>query len=415
MIKRNLLTLVLTAIFSIVIAFLIYKKIVYPTIIPVEKDGLTYIFADWAAIISANICEQKGINVYLENPCDIKNRKHVYGEILLHLPLMESKIFYQFYQFYIPIILNVIFLFIIISFFNQTKTYKNYSLALFIISLPVILVIERANLDIFILILMYLISKYKNLFLNHFIIIFSTLVKFYPICFGAIFLFQRNIKKIFLNLLILILFLILFIIHQYENLTAILNNSLQFSGTGVYQFSIMGLIESIPNIQVIINNYNINWLIYFFIIFLLISPLIFFGKKIFQDSEKETYLLNIFDLNNFENRLYICSTFVIIFCYFAVQNYNYREIFLLGLVPWILKNESVNKNFLDIFFYIILFKFLISTILTYLIMSKVNVNFNYFTNLTKHIIDFYVVSILSIILFLNLKNLFKKHFLLKKN
>ena len=106
---------------------------------------------------------------------------------------------------------------------------------------------------------------------------------------------------------------------------------------------------------------------------------------------------------------------MIIFCYFAVQNYNYREIFLLGLVPWILKNESVNKNFLDIFFYIILFKFLISTILTYLIMSKVNVNFNYFTNLTKHILDFYVVSILFIILFLNLKNLFKKLFLLKKN
>ena len=74
MIKKNLLTLSLTAIFSIIIVFFIYKKIVYPTIIPVEKDGLTYIFADWGAIVSANFCEQKGLNVYLENPCDIKNR-----------------------------------------------------------------------------------------------------------------------------------------------------------------------------------------------------------------------------------------------------------------------------------------------------------------------------------------------------
>ena len=74
MIKRNLIIITLTVIFSIIIAFLIYKKFIYPTVIPVEMNGLVYIFADWAAIVSANVCEQKGVNVYLENPCDIKNR-----------------------------------------------------------------------------------------------------------------------------------------------------------------------------------------------------------------------------------------------------------------------------------------------------------------------------------------------------
>ena len=37
-------------------------------------DGLTYIFADWAAIVSANICADKGINVYIENPFPKKIR-----------------------------------------------------------------------------------------------------------------------------------------------------------------------------------------------------------------------------------------------------------------------------------------------------------------------------------------------------
>ena len=197
MIKRNLITLSLTVIFSLIIAFLIYKKFVYPTVIPVEMNGLTYIFADWGAILSANICEQKGINVYSENPCDIKNRKHVYGEILLHLPFAE---FNKFYQFYFPLILNIIFLFIVVSFFNQSNSFKNYFLVFFIISLPVILAIERANSDILIFLMMYLISKYKNLFLSHILIIFSTLCKFYPICFGVIFLFQKIVKKIFLNI-----------------------------------------------------------------------------------------------------------------------------------------------------------------------------------------------------------------------
>ena len=410
MIKRNLITLSLTVIFSLIIAFLIYKKFVYPTVIPVEMNGLTYIFADWGAILSANICEQKGINVYLENPCDIYNRKHVYGEILLHIPFAE---FNKFYQFYFPLILNIIFLFIIVSFFNQTNSFKNYFLVFFIISLPVILAIERANSDILIFLMMYLISKYKNLFLSHILIIFSTLCKFYPICFGVIFLFQKIVKKIFLNISITAFFFILFLIHQYENLIQIFNNSAQFSGSGVYQFSLKGLIKAIPNIQVIINDYNINWLIYLFIGILLILPLSFFGKRIIQSQENEKFLLNIFDFNIFENRLYIVSTLVIIFCYFLVQNFNYREIFLIGLIPFILKNENINNKFLNNLYYLIVIKFLFSTILIYLTMNKVYVDLNYFMNLAKHILDFYVVSILSIILILNLKNLFKKYFLLE--
>ena len=412
MIKKYLTTFVLTAIFSVIIAFLIYKKFVYPTVIPVEKNGLTYIFADWGAILSANICEQKGINVYLENPCDIKNRKHVYGEILLHLPFAE---FNKFYQIYFPLILNIIFLFIIVSFFNQTNSFKNYFLVFFIISLPVILVIERANLDILIFLMMYLISKYKNLYLSHILIIFSTLCKFYPICFGVVLLFQRTFKRIFNNICITVFFLILFLINQHENLIQIFNISAQFSGSGVYQFSFQGLVQAIPNIQILINDYNINWLIYLFISTIIVLPLIFFGKIIFQSQENEKFLFNIFDFNIFENRLYVISTLTIIFCYFLVQNFNYREIFLIGLVPYILKNESADKKgLLNNLYYIIVIKFLFSTILVYLTMNKVNVDLNYFMNLAKHILDFYVISILSIILFLNLKNLFKKHFLLEK-
>ena len=148
--------------------------------------------------------------------------------------------------------------------------------------------------------------------------------------------------------------------------------------------------------------------------FFLILPLIFFGKRILQSQENEKFLFHIFDHNIFENRLFIISTSVIIFCYFLVQNFNYREIFLIGLVPYILKNESVYNRILNNLFYLIVIKFLMSTILVYLIMNKVNVDLNYFMNLIKHILDFYVVSTLFIILFLNFKNLFKKHFLSEK-
>ena len=314
MIKRNLITLSLTVIFSLIIAFLIYKKFVYPTVIPIEMNGLTYIFADWGAIVSANVCEQKGVNVYLENPCDMYNRKHVYGEILLHVPFVELN---KFNQFYFPLILNILFVLIIVSFFTQTHSLKSYFLVFFLISLPVILAIERANSDILIFLMMYLISKYKNLFLSHILIIFSTLCKFYPICFSVVLLFQRIIKNIFINISIVAFFLIIFLVHQHENLIQIFNNSAQFSGSGVYQFSLKGLIKAIPNIQLIINDYNISWIIYLFIAILIILPLIFFTKKTLQTQEKDKFLFNIFDLNFFENRLYVVSTLIIIFCYFG--------------------------------------------------------------------------------------------------
>ncbi len=410
--KKNLITLVLTFSFSIIIFFLIYKRLVYPTVIPMIKNGLVYVFADWAAIINANICENKGFNVYNQNPCDLWGRKHVYGEILLHLPLVEQ--LNKFYQFYFPIIINIIFVFLVVSLFNYRKSLKNYFLVIFIFSLPVLLAIERANSDILIFLILYLVSKYRNLFSSHFLIIISTLAKFYPICLGVIFLFQKNIKTIFINIATSILFLVLFLIFQYENLINIFNNSAQFSGSGVYQFSLNGLISVIPEIQLNLFNYNFNWLAYILIITLIVSPIILLRKVLKPSDENKNFLFEIINTNEFENRLYIVSSLVIIFCYFTVSNFVYREIFFLGLIPWLLRNEDNKKNFLDLFFYFICFKFLISTILIYLIMSKFYIDFNYFMNLIKHIVDFYIVSILLIILFFNIRNFFNKHFFSKK-
>ena len=141
--------------------------------------------------------------------------------------------------------MNILFLFTIVSFFTQISSFKTYFLVFFVISLPVILVIERANSDILIFLMMYLISKHKNMFLNHVLIIFSTLSKFYPICFGVVLLFHRILKKIFINISIVALFLIIFLVHQHENLIQIFNNSAQFSGSGVYQFALKGLITAI--------------------------------------------------------------------------------------------------------------------------------------------------------------------------
>ena len=113
--KYLFLNVFITIVFSLIIFYLIIKGKIYPTIIPMINNVLVYFFADWTAILHANFCYDKGLDVFLENPCDMWDRKHVYGEILLKLPFIKE--LGKFYYLFIPIIFNILFIYIIVSFF----------------------------------------------------------------------------------------------------------------------------------------------------------------------------------------------------------------------------------------------------------------------------------------------------------
>ena len=220
------------------------------------KNSLIYLFADWTVIINASNCAQNGIDVYVENPCDPWGRKHVYGNVLLFFPFFEN--LNKFYLFYFPIMMNILFIFVTVSFFTQSKDIKNYLLVFFILSAPFLLAIERANLDILIFLIMFFISKYKIFLLNYFLIIFATLAKFYPILFGVLFLFKKNFKKILIDIFLLSTFLFIFLFFQNENILKIFNNQSQFSGSGIYQFSIKGLFNIIENLTIGVGQINLK-------------------------------------------------------------------------------------------------------------------------------------------------------------
>ena len=157
------------------------------------KNGIVNVFADWTVILNANICQEKGYDTYINNPCDPWNGKHVYGQILLYIPFISN--IPNFYFIYFPIILNLIFLYTIIDFFKFENKIGYVCLIFIVLSAPVILAIERANIDIMIFLLLILISKNKNILINYLILILTTISKFYPICMVIIFLFKKKNKK----------------------------------------------------------------------------------------------------------------------------------------------------------------------------------------------------------------------------
>ena len=208
--KKNISATLSFVILTLIIYFLFTKQIVYPTILPMTVNGIVNLFSDWSVTINANICLEKGYDVYINNPCDPWNRKHIYGDILLYIPYIKQ--FSNFYFIYLPLILNLAFLYSIIRFFNFEDKIEYFYLFFIVLSTPVILVIERANMDIAIFLLLILISKNKNNLINHIVLVLTTLLKFYPISMAIIFLFKNNFKTMIINALIflIIVFLIFF-------------------------------------------------------------------------------------------------------------------------------------------------------------------------------------------------------------
>lgn len=395
------ISIVLGTVFTIIIALLIYKQIIYPTIIPMVNNGVLSLFVDWTVILNANVCLEKGFDVFLENPCDQWKRKHVYGDILLYIPYIKT--FPKFYFLYLPIIFGFLFLTVISNFLIvlNDKKYLVSSL-FFIFSVPTILVIERSNIDLLIFLILFLVSKNYSLILNYLLIILSTITKFYPIVFTAIFFFN---KKIILKILTLISisFLILFL--QKESLIKIFENQVQFSAFGLYSFSLISLLKIFSVFKISYGNYDYTWLKYLYMLIFVIFPIFFLNFKNYSNIKSFASKMTFDNTSTFEQRFFILSSIVILFCYFVFENFVYREIFFLGLIPYLLNNKSINDNFFSKFLYFFLvIKFLLTTIFIVVFRNNFAEILNPFLILFKHTIDVCLISlILNIIIFTTLQ------------
>jgi len=412
--KKNILTSLLFLFFTLIIYFLITKQVIYPTILPMTVNGVLNLFSDWSVTINANICLEKGYDVYLDNPCDPWNRKHIYGHILLYIPYVKD--FQNFYFIYLPLILNLAFLYSIIRFFNFENKIEYFCLFCITLSTPVILAIERANMDVAIFLLLILIAKNKNNLINHIVLVLTTLLKFYPISMAIIFLFKNNFKTMIINALIFLIIVFLIFFFQWESLTKILNNSSQFSGSkifmGIYTFSFKGAFDFFYNFEIIINNKNYNFIKYLFLSLTIFLPLIITYYKNFRKVFNNDSISNLFLKNDSNNRMYILSTILILFCYFSFTNFIYREIFLIGLIPWLLQNRKLAENkFINFYFYILTFKFLISTLCTFLVVNKIFPVLNPIIIFSKHSLDIYLISIIFLVFLSAITSVYKKYFI----
>jgi len=386
----------------ITILYFLFPRIIYGYFIfPIGKNNQIYLFGDWSVIISAIHCKFLDYNVFINNPCDVIGRKHVYGSILLFIPYFEK--YSEFYFLYFPIVVNFIFIFVIISHFTL-KNLKEYILVLFFIFNPAtILLMERLNFDIFIFLSIIFLCYFRKNLLNLLVILFLTLSKFYPL--SLLPLFFINDKNIFKNLIYTFIFLILlfFFLHlDKANLVEILNNTKQFSANYFWSFNFFAL----SKIPILLNIFSKTFLIIFSsllsIIFFLIGFFIY--KNILVKKE-----LNLNNVNSYNKTLFLISSGVLISNYFFFNSWIYREVFLFGIIPFLIEISAREKFFNNLINFIIL-RFVYFSISSYFALFKRND----FLLVFHQIFDIFLISFFLGIIFHYYLNLILSFINLKK-
>lgn len=365
-------TLSIVVIFTLAVLYFIFPKILYNFFVPsIIKDNKLYLFGDWSVIIAAVKCRLEKFDVFYNNPCDILNRKHVYGSILLFIPYFEK--LNNFYLFYFPIFINLVFLILIASHFNF-KYLKQIILYLLLIFNPsTLLLMERLNIDILIFLIMILLVYLRKDILNLLFIFILSIAKFYPI--SLLIMFFLNDKKLKVNILFSIILLTLTFYSLYldlPNLLKIIKNVSQFSAAHVFSFSFL----SLTKIPFLLNFFTKEFLI--ILSFLVFLPLFLFGYFL---SKKNLIQDKIFLIWDYKRSLFLVSGSVLISCYFIFNNVYYREIFLFGLIPLSLELQFKYPFFKNLINFIIFKLFLFNIFYCFFLQSNLLLVFKQIINL----------------------------------
>jgi len=363
-------------------------------------------FGDLVYIVEIIDCYKQGFNVYTNNYCaldkGIQYGSFLYGPILLYLPIFSSYITNQ-----IVLIASYIFLlFYIFLIFKILKPRNILDYFLFIIlifSPSSILLIERMNIDIIIFILLLiLVYKKKNILFDYIIIILSTFIKFYPIVFLISFLIKQKIRIAeILNFLFCFLIILIFFFIIYEKILSIILILDNVARSFKFSFS-LNTLQNILFYFLKFENVIITKLMLILVnIFSSFIIYTFFKDTFLKNSNK---LLLTKDL-----QLFLISATLAYFLYILFSNNYYREVYLIGTLPFLIllnkKKLILSKIIYTLYYvkqlYLIIFlPYYINLDIKSNIIAKILVA-------SKAYIDFIYMSLMLSLIFVTINFLYK--------
>lgn len=370
--------------------------------------GSSGLFADFNQSLLWLKCHSLGFDLLKTNPIDCGNNIFSeplhYGYAFLSIPYNET--LDVFYKAYFPYILIFFFIYLTVRIIDPKNKQEIILLYLTLLNPSSVLLIERLNLDFLVFIFAILIVYNRIYLINWFLIAYLTFVKIFPIVlFMSIFIEnqKRSVKKLFLIFLILSIFGLIYLYINKEAYIFMLEN-LSANKAG---YSFLFSLNSIPKIFKYI--FNMNYIILLFTFYsLFIFLIIEFYKYI---NFNKNYLKK--EIYTFESKIFIIGGYLSLFIFTITSNWFYKEVFLILLIPYILKIKNKYQiKFFNILIYFFIFRYLylflysyinVQEEITYMNNKRIFSNEFLLISFLKALFDFLLMSVMAAILFVKTK------------
>ena len=292
-------------------------------------------FFDWHGVVAASDCAKQGFNVYFENPCDALNRVHNYGSLWLKISSLGLT---RQNQWETGLIISASFL-IAVSLTLRPRTFWAFVFCLAAIASPAVMFgAEVANVDLLIAVLLlaatFLYSRADRV--SHSLAIalcvFLTLLKFYPAAaITLIFWTLPNFRSIVIASISVAFAMLTWAIIDYDNLR-VLYSVVDKPGFGsnVAIGSSLLFITMRNELPSLLTWLSGTWASLASFCALLIASL-YCGSRV-QHRFQATSSMGV------EEMQFIAGSAVTVFAFFAITNYDYRCVFMLLLVPLLMRS-----------------------------------------------------------------------------
>ncbi len=304
-------------------------------------------FSDLKAHIYFYNCFQNGIDVF-STECHLipkgNNNITTHPKIWLYLVNALNLNNIKLFNFFVVIMLIFYFYFI----FRLFKIYKSYDskifLLLFLFSTTNFILIERFSTDLIIFLILYPIIIFRSSLVQFFLIFIGTILKYYPVFLLSIFIDK---KKIFLlSFFLIFIFLIFFYLNEINSVNQNLVEMALFTAYGS-RTMLKALFHLSENYNFFLNDNNLGFFrnLTFIFFFIYSTFLITIGYI------KSKFLLANY-LDRFE-KFFLIGASIYIGTFIIGANADYRLIFLIFTIPYVLDVKNILFKYFLIFSYII--------------------------------------------------------------
>ena len=300
-------------------------------------------FIDTQTIFLASECNKAGFNVFVGECLSEYGFKkgHAYGRSLLYLPLINDNFKNLFFIIYGSVLISAL-IFIVFKLINPKTIYENIICLILILNPTTLLLFERLNFDLVIFLSLVLIVFMEGKYILKILIKFLVFsFKFYPLIFIINFFIENRLKlknKIFYSFLLILISSLLFFIHL-DDFIMVASNFKTIGRNISYSFSLNSFSRIIDHLFIIDKNI-IKLVLVLVLFFFSLVCYIIFNNKIKTPLEYAP-----------RTKLFFISANLLIVLYLFFNNNYFREVFFIGVVPYLLiaDNEKCLFSFFNNF------------------------------------------------------------------